>query len=36
MNQAAKRAQIKDLSNKAEGIFHYIGTDNVLFRLIST
>lgn len=36
MNQAAKRARIKDLSNKAEGVFHYIGTDNVLFRLIST
>ena len=36
MNQLAKRAQIKDLSNKAEGIFHFVGKDNVLFRLIST
>lgn len=32
----ARRARIKDLSNKAEGIFQYIGNDNVLFRLIST
>lgn len=28
--------QIKDLSNKAEGIFHYVGNNNVLFRIIST
>ena len=33
---AARRAQVKDLSNKAEGIFQYVGRDNVLFRLIST
>lgn len=32
----ARRARIKDLSNKAEGIFQYVGNDNVLFRLIST
>lgn len=32
----ARRAHIKDLSNKAEGIFQYVGNDNVLFRLIST
>ena len=36
MNQTARRAKIKDLSNKAEGIFQYVGNDNVLFRLIST
>lgn len=35
-NQLARRARIKDLSNKAEGIFQYVGNDNVLFRLIST
>lgn len=35
-NPLARRARIKDLSNKAEGIFQYIGNDNVLFRLIST
>ena len=34
-NQLARRARIKDLSNKAEGIFQYVGNDNVLFRLIS-
>lgn len=32
----ANRERIKDLSNKAEGIFQYVGSDNVLFRLIST
>lgn len=32
----ARRAHIKDLSNKAEGIFQYVGNDNMLFRLIST
>lgn len=32
----ARRARIKDLSDKAEGIFQYVGNDNVLFRLIST
>lgn len=35
-NPLARRARIKDLSNKAEGIFQYVGNDNVLFRLIST
>ena len=35
-NQLARRARIKDLPNKAEGIFQYVGNDNVLFRLIST
>lgn len=35
-NPIARRARIKDLSNKAEGIFQYVGNDNVLFRLIST
>lgn len=30
----ANRERIKDLSNKAEGIFQYVGSDNVLFRLI--
>lgn len=35
-NESARRARIKDLSNKAEGIFQYVGHDNVLFRLIST
>jgi hypothetical protein len=32
----ARRARIKDLSNKAEGVFQYVGNNNVLFRLIST
>ena len=32
----ARRARIKDLSNKAEGIFQYVGNNNVLFRLIGT
>jgi hypothetical protein len=31
-----KHQRIKDLSNKAEGIFHYIGPNDLLFRLIST
>lgn len=35
-NFAARRAQVKDLSNKAEGIFQYVGRDNLLFRLINT
>lgn len=35
-NPLARRARIKDLSDKAEGIFQYVGNDNVLFRLIST
>lgn len=32
----ARRASIKDLSNKAEGIYYYIKPQNMLFRLIST
>lgn len=28
--------RIKSLSNKAEGIFHYVGSQNILFRLINT
>lgn len=36
MSILSKRARVKELSNKAEGIFQYVGTDNVLFRLIST
>lgn len=31
----SRRAGIKNLSNKAEGIYHYIGPQNMLFRLIS-
>lgn len=31
----ARRASIKDLSNKAEGIYYYIKPQNMLFRLIS-
>ena len=36
MSILSRRARVKELSNKAEGIFQYVGTDNVLFRLIST
>ncbi len=36
MKRMTKRERIKDLSNKAEGIFHYIGPNDLLFRLIST
>lgn len=32
---ASRRERIKDLSNKAEGIYHYIGPQNMLFRLIN-
>lgn len=32
----SRRERIKDLSNKAEGIFHYVGNQNILFRLINT
>lgn len=28
--------RIKSLSNKAEGIFHYVGNQNILFQLINT
>lgn len=31
----ARRASIKELSNKAEGIYYYINPQNMLFRLIS-
>lgn len=31
----ARRASIKELSNKAEGIYYYIKPQNMLFRLIS-
>lgn len=31
----ARRERIKDLSNKAEGIYHYIGPQHMLFRLIN-
>lgn len=31
----AKRERIKDLSNKAEGIYYYIGPQHMLFRLIN-
>jgi len=31
----AKRERIKELSNKAEGIYNYIGPQNMLFRLIN-
>ena len=31
----ARRARIKDMSNKAEGIYHYVGPQNMLFRLIN-
>lgn len=36
MKRMTKRERIKDLSNKAEGIYHYIGPQNMLFRLITT
>lgn len=38
MNQQrmTKRERIKDLSNKAEGIYQYVGSQNMLFRLIET
>ena len=32
----ARRASIKELSNKAEGIYYYIKPQNMLFRLISS
>lgn len=35
MRRITKRERIKDLSNKAEGIYHYIGPENMLFRLIN-
>lgn len=28
-----KRERVKDLSNKAEGIYYYIGPQHMLFRL---
>ena len=31
----SKRERVKELSNKAEGIYHYIGPQNMLFRLIN-
>ena len=31
-----KRERVKDLSNKAEGIYYYIGPQHMLFRLINT
>lgn len=31
-----KRERIKDLSNKAEGIYQYVGSHDMLFRLIET
>ena len=31
-----KRERVKDLSNKAEGIYYYIGPQYMLFRLINT
>lgn len=34
-DRIAKRERIKDLSNKAEGIYHYIKPQHMLFRLIN-
>lgn len=35
VDRIAKRERIKDLSNKAEGVFQYIGPQNMIFRLIN-